>query len=1114
MDSPLPYQLIASESVINQSSLLFFDKCIKCYQRDISLLKKQNLQLEQLLTKSNEPNSSLVQSYKMEQMEREQLYKENIQLKKSLLKYQTLNKQKQLIRRKETEESLISKNISLLSENKHLKAQIEKKNIIIEKLKSKYKEKDSSFKLLSNQYTILMQEKQLVDNQNVEKIKNINDQENTISNHEKKQSGQISIKEYNKICKIVRQLKTVNEGLCNTIENQKKMIDQLISENNLLKNSNNQLSKEEDKNNFHDISLLQEKLKRIEREKNVLHDRIDQNEITIKQLQSGNQEQLIQKLNDALKECEELKSKNSSLQQIIEENSEKILLFPKSEEKNKNETQIQLSNSDKEEELSYIKINPINVTNDQEILANDGNIVLVPFNKNDPSNINITINLKIKNEQDSFFNEEEENENQDEIVFDEEESLKEENYDINEEDSNINNSIQDEVKSENSLKDENLSSENCEDKINKENEQNVPPPVINISVSELKSQLEKAQNQYEDEKQLYESSKEELIQLQNRIQNLRDVFDFNNLDDLKDKLEKTKKYISETEKRDSEIEQEMYNLRKQNEMQNNKIHEYQINNIENIINELHSLIEFQDFVDFPSILAKELRSLKDEINEELYSSSFHDQQSTESDQENICSSYNEDLVSIGNLQKELNNAKKSLEKLEKENKSNLEKQQVVIKQCGVSSLEELSSLFESLKVELENTKNNINELIDSNSSILNENDEIISSQDQLNEIEKQFIDENHEKETILKEIDDIKSILDCDSICNLKQKIVDLQMKVSQSERKDIESKQLISSHENELSKLHQQCEQQKKQIQLNIEQLDKLSEKQKNNDKHFSELKNHIKELGNINNKTKEIIQQLHEIVNFQDFAQFPSILSDLLNSKNKEIDGLKESYNKQQQSNESLKNKAEILENEIKILKKDVSERNASNDTIINLHKNNENIMHQIQIGTEQFFAILEKINEIEIDEKSFEFPLDEEMMNLIIAQIERNNSKCKESNQIINLILDQSRRIGYKGNNSEEALNEIQRLNTKKINEFNKLINEQKELLDEMNSKFISFKNESFIKEKELSKFNDELQDKINVLNSIKDNLIHFKAGDEFDSDFLREKLNSSELELIGL
>lgn len=551
MDSPLPYQLIASESVINQSSLLFFDKCIKCYQRDISLLKKQNLQLEQLLTKSNEPNSSLVQSYKMEQMEREQLYKENIQLKKSLLKYQTLNKQKQLIRRKETEESLISKNISLLSENKHLKAQIEKKNIIIEKLKSKYKEKDSSFKLLSNQYTILMQEKQLVDNQNVEKIKNINDQEKTISNHEKKQSCQISIKEYNKICKIVRQLKTVNEGLCNTIENQKKMIDQLISENNLLKNSNNQLSKEEDKNNFHDISLLQEKLKRIEREKNVLHDRIDQNEITIKQLQSGNQEQLIQKLNDALKECEELKSKNSSLQQIIEENSEKILLFPKSEEKNKNETQIQLSNSDKEEELSYIKINPINVTNDQEILANDGNIVLVPFNKNDPSNINITINLKIKNEQDSFFNEEEENENQDEIVFDEEESLKEENYDINEEDSNINNSIQDEVKSENSLKDENLSSENCEDKINKENEQNVPPPVINISVSELKFQLKKAQNQFEDEKQLYESSKEELIQLQNRIQNLRDVFDFNNLDDLKDKLEKTKKYISETEKRDS-----------------------------------------------------------------------------------------------------------------------------------------------------------------------------------------------------------------------------------------------------------------------------------------------------------------------------------------------------------------------------------------------------------------------------------------------------------------------------------------------------------------------------------------------------------------------------------
>lgn len=56
---------------------------------------------------------------------------------------------------------------------------------------------------------------------------------------------------------------------------------------------------------------------------------------------------------------------------------------------------------------------------------------------------------------------------------------------------------------------------------------------------------------------------------------------------------------------------------------------------------------------------------------------------------------------------------------------------------------------------------------------------------------------------------------------------------------------------------------------------------------------------------------------------------------------------------------------------------------------------------------------------------------------------------------------------------------------------------------------------LKEKKfLKEFNDELQDQINILNSIKDNLILLKAGDECDEDFLKEKLNKYELESIGL
>lgn len=69
-----------------QSPTSYFEKCIDCYQKDISLLKQQNQECEQIITILNEPITNLLHSYKMLQNERDQIFKENVQLKKKTYK--------------------------------------------------------------------------------------------------------------------------------------------------------------------------------------------------------------------------------------------------------------------------------------------------------------------------------------------------------------------------------------------------------------------------------------------------------------------------------------------------------------------------------------------------------------------------------------------------------------------------------------------------------------------------------------------------------------------------------------------------------------------------------------------------------------------------------------------------------------------------------------------------------------------------------------------------------------------------------------------------------------------------------------------------------------------
>ena len=70
----------------NPAATATYEKCIQKYQKEIKTLNARIQELQQRLENSDEPNSSLVQSYRMVQAENNKLLEENNKLKKTIIK--------------------------------------------------------------------------------------------------------------------------------------------------------------------------------------------------------------------------------------------------------------------------------------------------------------------------------------------------------------------------------------------------------------------------------------------------------------------------------------------------------------------------------------------------------------------------------------------------------------------------------------------------------------------------------------------------------------------------------------------------------------------------------------------------------------------------------------------------------------------------------------------------------------------------------------------------------------------------------------------------------------------------------------------------------------------
>lgn len=356
---------------------------INNYQFDINLLKfriqeleiclgnQNNDKIEQVKEQKNQPNKR--KSTKKVKKSQNQANQKNIPFSEKVKKYQ----------------AMISMNMSLAEENKILKAEIEKRNSIID-------QHETSIQILSNQNIILKKEIKLLKdiNDRLNKKEDNQKQNNNNNNIEEracKEKTNINISNKNIFAEMLNELNESNNNLCTTIKYQKEKLDHLRTENNNMKKLiKNDERNDENNEKYNDkLHLMEIQMKRIEQEKESLHDIIDQNEYTIEQLK---------------KEIEYLKKTNQTKKNINKENQPSFNKnLTNSNFKEEQDSQILAKNED----INYIRLNPVKITSEKHQLTNsdEKDAILFPVNKNNGNNINININLQINKKGTSFVNE-------------------------------------------------------------------------------------------------------------------------------------------------------------------------------------------------------------------------------------------------------------------------------------------------------------------------------------------------------------------------------------------------------------------------------------------------------------------------------------------------------------------------------------------------------------------------------------------------------------------------------------------------------------------------------------------------------------------------------------
>ena len=404
---------------------------------------------------------------------------------------------------------------------------------------------------------------------------------------------------------------------------------------------------------------------------------------------------------------------------------------------------------------------------------------------------------------------------------------------------------------------------------------------------------------------------------------------------------------------------------------------------------------------------KRLSSIQNLDNDERKNESIMDQK----EERKVCSEYRENIDSEvfelkTRIKKMENKAQIEMEKRENAEKKN--KELLFKMKRYQNELEQISQM----KKKKENELNKKIELLQKELLILKNhkeanNDDTVKK---IRNLENNFLNEENLRKN--------KEII----IGNLEQELKEQNIKYNQlnEEKNEIEKKLMLSEENNKrINERNQLIEEENQKLKDDIKNLQEAKREQDNILKEKELLINEKDEENNKITSEKNIIEK------------------EKCNNQN-EFDKLKEEYNKQNDELEKLKQKIKLLEENNEKLKKQIEEKNNTNDIEIlskdkleykneinneikNLNQENDDINKEDNnSGRNRLISLEEKINNNskEIDDKNS----GKESNNANIEEVSDNNFQVNDNknNNLINVnYLNPNRNENNKNNNNDKEI-----------------------------------------------------------------------------------------------
>ena len=1019
----------------------------------ISILKQQNKDLsEQLKSKDDDDNDenilqALYEEIKTEKNKSEDLYKENQDLKKEIIKnnnqifeydnqIQKLNK---IQKENEGTINLLNKEREIQKEK--YKNVFDQLNALILNNKEKEKKLKESVKRMNLSNNLL----HLVTMDKADIISLFNEKDKyygTVENKNKELKNKIAEleKELQKRSEAIEELKNKNDNLNKKneilqkeIEDSKKEIEEQTEKSFFLNSIIDDKVDKEDYDNL-EHQLNEEKAKNIKMKKNIdnLNEEISKKEETL------------------------IKNKNqiNSQKQIIKENEKKINdLNEQINKKNEIYNELSIKYNDM---ISKIEDDKKNLNNAIENLnLSEKYKKFINFEKPDL--------IKVIIEKDDYlYNIEKENlKNIDEIK-----DLKNKNQDLNNDINRklveINNLTQKKLSLENELNEVNTEKSKIQKILNnKEEELNKEKEIKEKLIKDLNEEKNKNELMMNDNKNMKNeiiTQKENISKLNNEIsllqnKNKEKEEQINSLTkdketlnkNYKDLLDKYNEELSKTKQKEQRTSIAIKNLNLTGE------HLKLANmNKEQLIS---LIVEKDKYIKVIEDLNKDLNEKVNKITKE----------------KNIIIEENNKLKeSISNLEKnnslinsENEQFKKDIENIKSEKNNlilDLEKEKE-LKEKYIKEVKTLTEEIKELKERINLLKADIQKISDLNTEkeekIISLNNEIASMQNKINSFEKQ-------KEELLLKYNNLieQSNIQLEKIqnLNLKEKTeLDLISKLNLENKYQylaIKSKADLISLFIEKDVFNTKLEQEKNEMNNTIINLEKnkiqneknLAEFEAKNNTLNNKIKNLENELNDMKNENENIKKEKNEISNLlkeeKKMAEKMKSANDVLNKENIKIEILNKENKK---LNEEITNQKDIItkyeskinlqkknleENDIKIqnLSKELDTLNSQYKNLLNKYNSQNIILQNKSKAKEEFIKSLEE------KYKYLKDLTDEELIKLIIEK-EKLYQNSKEDN---NNIKKENLGLNEKNKKLEDYLNKAKDLKKK----YQKLVNEYKE------------------------------------------------------------------------